>query len=120
MITTKRVYDAQSAGDGYRVLVERLWPRGLTREAAALDAWLKDIAPSPDLRKWFAHDAAKWEEFQSRYRKELASPVAQPHLADLHRRAKAGRVTLLYASREDRHNSASVLLAVLTGRSKHS
>ena len=106
-IQIKRAYETPDAKDGFRVLVDRLWPRGLTKEKAALDLWLKDIAPSTDLRKWFNHDPEKWKEFQKRYRKELkenkeAVDTLKEHL-------KKGTVTLLYAARDEAHNEAEVL-----------
>jgi uncharacterized protein YeaO (DUF488 family) len=113
MLQTKRVYDDHAPSDGTRVLVDRLWPRGLTKQAAALDAWLKDIAPSQELRHWFNHDAGRWEEFVRRYRQELEAPAAAPHLERLAEVARNGTLTLLYAAREERHNSASVLRDVL-------
>lgn len=98
-------------GDGTRFLVDRLWPRGIKKEKLEMQAWLKDVAPSPDLRKWFAHDPAKWEEFQQRYRAELeAHPDAwQPILEG----AKQGDVTLLYSARDTVHNSAVLLKTFL-------
>jgi uncharacterized protein YeaO (DUF488 family) len=117
MIRTKRVYEAPSPGDGYRVLVDRLWPRGLTREAAAIDAWLKDVAPSNELRRWFGRDEAKWEEFSQRYRVELAAPELAPALADLRAKARSGTVTLLYAKRNESENNAAVLRDVLMSSS---
>lgn len=106
-IQIKRVYEKPDAKDGFRILVDRLWPRGLTKEKVALDLWLKDIAPSTDLRKWFNHDPEKWKEFQKRYRKELkenkeAVDTLKEHL-------KKGTVTLLYAARDEAHNEAEVL-----------
>ena len=77
MITIKRVYEPTSPDDGYRVLVDRLWPRGLSKENAHIDEWLKEVAPTNELRKWFNHDPAKWEEFRTRYQKELLQPVQQ-------------------------------------------
>lgn len=118
MIRLKRVYDLPEPDDGYRVLVDRLWPRGLKREAAKIDAWLKDIAPSPALRTWYGHDADRFEEFAERYREELGAASAEPVLADLAARAQRQTVTLLYAARETRHNSASVLKLVLEKRLK--
>lgn len=111
MIRIKRVYDAPSPEDGLRVLVERLWPRGVTRDMARLDLWLKEIAPSTELRKWFAHDPGKWEGFMERYEKELREK------SDLVRSlAEKGRitpVTLVYSAHDARHNSAIVLKKVL-------
>ncbi|MDH7786217.1 uncharacterized protein YeaO (DUF488 family) [Ochrobactrum sp. 19YEA23] len=106
-IRLKRIYEAPSSDDGYRVLVDRVWPRGMTKEKAAIDLWAKDIAPSTELRKWFNHDSAKWGEFQKRYLAEL-----QDRLPDLKALvAKAGDVplTLLYGAKDEEHNQAVVL-----------
>ena len=95
-IHLKRTYEEPSRSDGLRILVERLWPRGLSKDRAAVDVWLKDIAPSPELRRWFGHNPAKWEEFQKRYRAELeANPDA---VTDLRRRIREGAVTFVYAA----------------------
>ncbi len=111
MIRAKRVYDPAANDDGARFLVERLWPRGMRKEDLRMDGWLKDVAPSQTLRKWYAHDVAKWAEFQKRYRKELAAnPEA---LAPLLLAAKKGNVTLLYAAHDAEHNSAILLRDVL-------
>lgn len=109
MVTTKRAYEPAAAGDGYRVLVDRLWPRGVKKEEAALDLWAKDLAPSPELRKWFGHDPARFEAFAHRYRRELAAAPAREQLAELVRRATRGRVTLVYGARDEAHNGAVVL-----------
>jgi uncharacterized protein YeaO (DUF488 family) len=114
MLQLKRAYDPPSAEDGYRVLVDRLWPRGLKREAAHIDLWLKDIAPSDELRRWFGHDPAQWETFAARYRKELAAH--EPIWQELARRARKGRVTLLYAAKDPLHNNAVVLKSFLTDK----
>lgn len=107
MLRLKRVYEPPSDGDGLRVLVERLWPRGVTKQQAAIDEWLKDVAPSPDLRKRFGHDPAKWTEFRRRYAAELRDkPDA---LQALRRKAGNGTVTLVYSARDTEHNSAVVL-----------
>ena len=107
MIEIKRVYDSLKGGNGARFLVERLWPRGIKKEALHMDAWLKDVAPSPELRQWFGHDPQKWEEFQRRYRAELdAHPEAWQPLVEAARR---GNVTLLYSARDTEHNSALLL-----------
>jgi len=100
MIATKQAYEPAEASDGYRVLIDRLWPRGVSKAKAQLDAWEKEIAPSADLRKWYGHDPAKWSEFKSRYRRELRTPAARAILDSLARRAKRGRVTLVYASHD--------------------
>ena len=106
-IRLKRVYETPSPEDGVRVLVERLWPRGLTKERAAVDHWLKDLAPSPELRRWFGHDPARWDEFRRRYAAELdGQPDAVARLAAL---ARGHRVTFVYAARDDERNSARLL-----------
>lgn len=109
MLKLKRSYDPLSDQDGERLLVERLWPRGMRREAARLDGWLKELAPSPDLRKWFGHDVQRWEEFQRRYRAELGSPEKAALLRSLAEKARTGAVTLVFAARDTEHNSAVVL-----------
>ena len=109
----KRAYEAASPGDGQRVLVDRLWPRGVSKEKAAIDLWLKEIAPSTDLRQWFGHDPARWDEFHSRYRAELdANGEAVQQLKDV---IRAGRTTLVYGARDEVHNDAVVLAAYLAG-----
>src|SRR4051812_36831728 len=116
MIRLKRAYEPSSNSDGERILVERLWPRGLTKARAAIDLWLKDVAPSPELRKWFAHDPAKWKQFQQRYWKELQ---ANREAVDLLRsKARKGTVTLVYAARDEEHNGAVALKAYLEGRKR--
>jgi len=113
-IGIKRVYDPPEPEDGQRILVDRLWPRGVSRQKASVDAWLKSIAPSDALRKWFQHEPEKWERFQTRYISELESnPQALKELEDLLER---GRVTLLYAARESRYNNAVVLKRFLEER----
>lgn len=111
MIHVKRVYEPASPSDGARFLVERLWPRGVKKDALAAQAWLREVAPSTALRKWFAHEAAKWPEFQRRYRSELAARAefCRP-LVDA---ARSGDLTLLYSARDSTHNSAIVLKAHL-------
>jgi uncharacterized protein YeaO (DUF488 family) len=112
-IQTRRVYDAVEAGDGFRVLVERLWPRGLRKEALRLDRWLKEVAPSDELRRWFAHDPARWDEFRRRYFAELdAKPEAWQPLLEA---ARGGPVTLLYSARDTEHNNARALQEYLEG-----
>jgi uncharacterized protein YeaO (DUF488 family) len=115
MIATKRVYEPAKTSDGYRVLIDRLWPRGLSKARAGLDAWEKDISPSAELRKWYGHEPAKWKEFKSRYLRELRAPAARAVLDDLVRRARRGRVTLVYASHSNLSN-ANVLERKLTRR----
>src|SRR5690242_15173342 len=107
MIRLKRAYEQPSRNDGFRILVERLWPRGVTKEKAALDLWLKDVAPTPELRKWFGHDPAEWKQFEQRYWKELnARPAA---VALLQQKIKEGTVTLVYAAHDKEHNGALAL-----------
>lgn len=108
----KRVYERPEKEDGYRVLVDRLWPRGLTKEKASIDLWLKEIAPSTELRKWFGHDPEKWEEFKKRYLLEL-NENKEP-MGRLREQMKKGAVTLVYAARDETHNEALVLLSELS------
>jgi uncharacterized protein YeaO (DUF488 family) len=112
-IRMKRAYEPPSKEDGQRILVERLWPRGLTKEKAAIDLWLKEIAPSTGLRKWYSHDTARWEEFRKRYRAEIEGN--ETVLNDLKRRLKEGAVTFVYAAKDESHNSALVLKEYLEG-----
>jgi uncharacterized protein YeaO (DUF488 family) len=107
-IKLKRVYEQPDVKDGERVLVDRLWPRGVTKEKARIDLWLKEIAPSTELRRWFGHDPAKWTEFKRRYRAELKGNKAQ--VARLKDEMEKGSVTLLYGARDEEHNEAVVLL----------
>jgi uncharacterized protein YeaO (DUF488 family) len=107
MIKLKRVYEEPSPDDGFRVLVERLWPRGLTKERAAIDLWLKEIAPSTELRQWFGHNPERWEEFCQRYQAELKGKDKSIKL--LKEKNQAGVVTFVYAARDEKHNSALVL-----------
>jgi uncharacterized protein YeaO (DUF488 family) len=116
MLMLKRAYEPASRRDGWRVLVERLWPRGIAKETLALDEWLKELAPSAELRKWFGHDPERWVEFSRRYRQELRQPAAVALVKQLRERAAAGPVTLVFAARDTEHNSAVVLHALLEGR----
>ncbi|HEU6452680.1 MAG TPA: DUF488 family protein [Gemmatimonadaceae bacterium] len=116
MVVSKRVYEPYESSDGYRVLVDRLWPRGLSKEKAHVDAWPKEISPSTELRKWYEHDPEKWPEFQKRFKEELSSPEAKAALDDLVRRAKRGRVTLLYSSHAGDISNAAVLESLLNRR----
>lgn len=109
-VRIKRAYEPPADDDGYRVLIDRLWPRGLSRERAALDEWLPEIAPSADLRRWY-HRTERWPEFRDRYRRELQG--SGPLLATLRERAVHGTLTLLYAARDPEHNHAAVLRHVL-------
>ncbi|HLZ73220.1 MAG TPA: DUF488 family protein [Dehalococcoidia bacterium] len=116
-IRIKRVYEPPAPEDGRRVLVDRLWPRGLSKERARLDAWLRELAPSDELRRWFGHDPGRWQEFSRRYRRELADPVRQAALKEL----AAGDLplTLLYAARDTEHNEAQILKQVLDERRRN-
>lgn len=114
-VKIKRVYDAPDGDDGTRILVDRLWPRGLTKERACVDVWLKDIAPSTELRKWFGHDPAKWEQFRERYHRELEANVNLVSL--LKEKLKGGAVTLLFAAKDAEHNEAVALQEWLNRRS---
>jgi uncharacterized protein YeaO (DUF488 family) len=107
MFKLKRVYEPPSPKDGFRILVERLWPRGISKETAELDLWLKEVAPSPELRKWFSHDPAKWKDFQKRYTAELKEH--KDTVTFLKEKGKKGTVTLVFASRDEDHNGALVL-----------
>jgi len=115
-IRIKRAYEDPAPDDGYRVLVDRLWPRGLKRDGLRLDAWLKDLAPSPELRRWFGHDPTRWQEFRRRYEVELSRPEARTLLDELAERARLGPVTLIYAARDEQHNGAVVLRDLLEER----
>ena len=116
MIQVKRVYEPASKADGQRFLVERLWPRGIRKEALALTGWCKEAAPSHELRKWFSHDPAKWKEFQQRYRAELeAKPENWQPLLEA---AKTGSLTLLFSAHDTEHNNAVILKARLEERLK--
>jgi uncharacterized protein YeaO (DUF488 family) len=114
MLQIKRTYDPPARGDGRRILVERLWPRGMKKEAVAADAWMKDVAPSTQLRQWFGHQVERWEEFRRRYRKELsANRDAWEPILDAEER---GTVTLLYSAHDVLHNGAVVLRDFLMER----
>jgi uncharacterized protein YeaO (DUF488 family) len=113
-IKLRRVYEPAQPSDGTRVLVDRLWPRGLTKEAAAVDRWMRDLAPSTALRKWFGHDPARWDEFRRRYAAELREREAL--LEELRGLARQGPVTLVFGARDERHNDAVALLGILASR----
>lgn len=112
MIKLKRVYDTSSPQDGQRILVERLWPRGLTKEKAKIDVWVKDIAPSAILRKWYNHELSKWPEFQKKYKEELMGNKAT--VKQLQELLKKGTTTFIFAAKDTEHNSAVVLRDFLT------
>jgi uncharacterized protein YeaO (DUF488 family) len=118
-VTVKRVYEKPARGDGYRILVDRLWPRGVSKTQTALDAWLRDLAPSDELRHWFHARPESWPTFRKRYLKELAAPAAADALDELYRLArKKKNLTLLFASRNEEHNNAVVLKDLLEGMRK--
>lgn len=111
MVKVKRIYDPPSPEDGKRALVDRLWPRGIKKEEAKIDEWLKDIAPSSELRKWFSHDPEKWEGFRERYRKELKDK--SDLIGKIRGESKKGTVTLLFSAKDKEHNNAVVLKEVI-------
>ena len=111
MVKVKRIYEPPAPDDGFRILVDRLWPRGLKKEDAKIAEWLRDIAPSDELRKWFAHDPKKWKEFKERYKKELKDK--DEILARLKKEMRQGDVTLLYSARDEEHNNAIALKEML-------
>ncbi|MBI4540846.1 MAG: DUF488 family protein [Gemmatimonadetes bacterium] len=115
MIRLKRVYERPTQADGFRILVERLWPRGLSKQRVPIDLWLKEVAPSPELRTWYGHDPAKWDEFQGRYRTELQQNPAVARIQQVLREKKV--VTFVFAARDEEHNSARVLKGFLEERS---
>ena len=118
MLTLKRVYEPPAPEDGTRILVDRLWPRGIARDKARIDLWLKDVAPSAGLRKWFAHDPGKWAHFRSRYFRELdAHPDAVGQIRKL---ARKGTVTLVFGARDREHNDAVALNEYVKGRRRKS
>jgi uncharacterized protein YeaO (DUF488 family) len=113
-IRAKRIYEEPKSSDGFRVLVDRLWPRGISKERAALDLWMKTVAPSTGLRQWFGHDPNRWKEFVKRYRAELREHRSE--LAELRSRARKGPLTLLFGARDSEHNEAIVLKEALEQR----
>lgn len=110
-VTIKRIYEAPSPQDGYRILVDRLWPRGIKKEAANIDRWLKEIAPTNELRKWFGHDPVKWTEFQKKYKQELKTNTAWKELLHLSEQHK--KLTILYAAKDKKHNHAVLISKLL-------
>ena len=112
----KRVYEPSDKNDGTRILIDRLWPRGMTKAKAGVDIWLKELAPSAELRKWFGHDPDKWTEFKKRYRAELEENDEQ--LARLREEIKKGAVTLLYGAKDEEHNDAVALAEFLRNQKK--
>ncbi len=112
-IRIQRIYDEDRAGGGTRVLVDRVWPRGISKDDADLDYWYKDLAPSSELRKWFGHDPGLWAAFKQKYRKELRNGDKREQLAELAAMARSGRLILLYGAKDEKHNQAVVLREVL-------
>ena len=110
-VRLKRAYEPSARADGYRVLIDRLWPRGVSKEQARLDEWARELAPSSELRRWFGHDPARFAEFRRRYLEELAAQ--EEKLRELRRRARAGTLTLVYGARDSEHNDAVVLADLL-------
>ncbi len=115
-IRVRRAYDPPEPDDGYRVLVDRVWPRGRSRDALRLDEWAREVAPSDELRTWFGHDPSRWETFRARYRAELADPARSAILDHLARRAHSGTVTLVFGARDEEHNQARVVAEELERR----
>lgn len=115
-IAVKRAYEAPAAKDGRRILVDRVWPRGLGKEELRLDGWYRELAPSTPLRKWFGHDPERWEGFQKRYLAELRRAEARERLDELARLAKRRKITLVYGARDEEHNQAIVLRDFLRRR----
>ena len=112
-ISIKRAYEDPAPSDGYRVLVDRVWPRGRSKEVLRIDEWAREVAPSAALRKWFGHDPARWDEFRSRYQGELAAPEQQERLKGVLSAAGKGPLTLVYGAKDEEHNQAVVLAALL-------
>jgi uncharacterized protein YeaO (DUF488 family) len=110
-VQTKRVYEPASADDGYRVLIDRVWPRGVSKAQARVDEWSRDLAPSTELRRWFGHRAERFEEFRRRYTEELREHADE--VAELRRRARRGKVTLLFGARDAEHSNAAVLAPII-------
>lgn len=115
-VRLQRAYDDPQTDDGHRVLVDRVWPRGRTKAELRLDAWARDLGPSTGLRKWFGHDPARWTEFQTRYRSELAKPERAQALDALATIARTGRVTIVYGARDRKHNQAQVIAEEIARR----
>ncbi|MGZ3687629.1 MAG: DUF488 domain-containing protein [Bdellovibrionota bacterium] len=115
MVKIKRAYEETEKGDGYRILIDRLWPRGIRKSKLILDEWAKELAPSSELRKSFGHDPDKWKEFQSRYRRELRTPEHRRIIEALARRARRRPLTLVYSAKDEEHNDAVVLKNVIAG-----
>lgn len=118
MLKIKRAYEKKEPGDGRRILIDRLWPRGMSKAEAGIDEWLKELSPSPELLKWYSHDPEKWPEFRKRYLKELSSPDKKELVEDLAAQASEGNVTLVYSAKDTEHSNARVLEGLLSRRMK--
>jgi len=116
IVKTKRAYDPPSPDDGRRVLVDRVWPRGVSRDRLEIDAWLRDLAPSTELRQWFSHESTRWAEFSKRFKQELQSPDQEARLDELLASPPKGTLTLVYGARDREHNQAVVLREILQER----
>ena len=114
-VAIKRAYETASVADGYRVLVDGLWPRGISKSDLKFDAWIKDIAPSASLRKWYGHEPEKWEEFRKKYRQELSKPPRRHSLDELVERARKEQVTLIFGARDAERSNAAVIAEMITG-----
>jgi uncharacterized protein YeaO (DUF488 family) len=119
MLKVKRVYDKKESGDGRRILVDRLWPRGIAKEEAGIDEWVKELAPGTGLRKWFNHEPAKWQEFKSRYTEELAAPEKVGRLMNIAKNARHNTITLVYGAKDTEHNNARVLEELINGMTEN-
>lgn len=115
-VSVKRAYEKPAPGDGFRVLVDRLWPRGLTKEKLKIDEWMKEIAPSPELRQWYGHEVEKWAEFRKRYQSELAKSPARELLEELAVRAGRGKVTLVIGARDIEHANGAVIAEIIEAK----
>lgn len=118
MIFLKRIYDPATEADGKRILVDRLWPRGMNKEKAAIDEWMKDIAPSDELRKWFSHDPDKWQEFRKKYQAELRARNKLQMVIHLRKMSDEAAITLLFSAKDSAHNNAVVLKDVIEGAAR--
>lgn len=115
MLKIKRAYEEKEAGDGKRILIDRLWPHGVRKDEAGIDEWMKELAPSTELRQWFGHDPGKWEEFKKRYRQELAAPESKRLLEDIACTAERHNVTLIYSAKDTEHSDVLVLEELIAG-----
>ncbi len=116
VLSVKRVYDRRELNDGTRILVDRLWPRGLTRERAGIDEWAKDLAPSDELRRWFGHNVGRWLEFRQRYIKELSSPQQSKLLEEIAQKAVKSNITIVFGTKDVKYNNARVLEELILER----